>query len=153
MKPYRNRKLLEVVHVLTCQSTLDGCNLRPVQAAHSDDSQHGKCLSRKAHDCFIAAICGPSHGRPGCHYEIGSGHRLNREDRREAWRHAWRATFALLYAGGLIVVPKLDVEEWSRLTGGMLWPAEGRETVAALPGLIPDPVWLDLWQSGRAKVV
>lgn len=152
MKAYRNRKLLEVVHVLTCQSTLDGCNLRPVQAAHSDDSQHGKCLSRKAHDCYIATLCGPAHHRHGCHYEIGSGHRLARWERRDIWRQAWQATFSLLYAQGLIVVPKLDVAEWSRLTGGMLWPAEGRESVAALPGLIPDPVWLDLWQSGRAKV-
>lgn len=152
VRMHRDRKLLEVVHEAPCMGSVDGCNVRPVQAAHSDDSQHGKCLSRKSHDCFIAAMCGPGYHGPGCHHAIGAGHRLNRAERRQVWTDSWHGTFALLYGMGLVVLPKLGLEEWVRLTGGLLWPAQESAHIVPLPGTVPDDVWLQLWLDKRARV-
>lgn len=70
-KPWRSPKWLKVVHEIEycvrCRSW------EPIQAAHRDE---GKGMSQKTDDCAVAALC------ERCHYELGNGKHLSKEERR-----------------------------------------------------------------------
>lgn len=56
---YRNPKILALADGLPCQycDRRDGTTV----AAHSNQGRHGKGTGIKAHDCFVAYLCGPCH--------------------------------------------------------------------------------------------
>lgn len=56
---YRNPKVLAHARGQSCQfcNALDGT----VVAAHSNQGRHGKGMSIKAHDCFVAYLCMRCH--------------------------------------------------------------------------------------------
>jgi len=94
----RSRKLLQAVASIPCQHCgRDGYT----QAAHSNQSAHGKGRSIKASDVFTAALCDV------CHAALDQGSHMNREQRVTLWGDAWRKTVKTLVSGGLW---PLDVE-------------------------------------------
>jgi hypothetical protein len=92
---YRNPKLLEVVREAPCMSC--GAQDGTVVAAHSNQLRDGKGRSIKAHDFRIAALC------YRCHADIDQGATMSREERREAWETAHRATIGWLFYNGHVV--------------------------------------------------
>lgn len=57
---FRNRKLLDLARDESCTNC--GAEDGTIVAAHSNMSIHGKGMSEKAHDCFIAFLCSRCHG-------------------------------------------------------------------------------------------
>jgi hypothetical protein len=87
----RSRKLLQAVASLPCMH----CGAHgSTQAAHSNQSAHGKGRSIKAGDQFTAALC------CACHHEVDQGHRLSKAERIELWTTAWRKTVRALVQRG-----------------------------------------------------
>jgi predicted GNAT superfamily acetyltransferase len=70
------------------------------QASHSNQQRDGKGMGIKAHDYRIAAICAP------CHTEIDQGKAMTKEERRNAWDEAHRATIGALFEMGALIVKK-----------------------------------------------
>jgi hypothetical protein len=64
------------------------------QAAHSNQSAHGKGRGIKASDTHTAALCAT------CHRELDQGHRLSKAERIEMWTTAWRNTVRALIQRG-----------------------------------------------------
>lgn len=95
MSGYRNKKLLEVVREAPCG--ICGSEIEGVAAAHSNQGRHGKAMSRKAEDCFIAALC------PACHYSIDQGKSMSKQERQEAWQSAFETTLLWLFESGRLV--------------------------------------------------
>ena len=62
---YRNPKVLQEARNHNCM--LCGNNDGTVVAAHSNQSRHGKGMSIKAHDAFVAYLCAR------CHISIDQG--------------------------------------------------------------------------------
>ena len=90
-KPYRNKRLLISVSMLECQV----CGHPPSSdPAHSNWSHHGKSMSRKADDIFVAAMC------RSCHTELDTGSRLTKEERQAMWMDAWKKTVKRLVNDG-----------------------------------------------------
>ena len=88
----RSLKLLRLIASLPCQN----CGSEHmVQAAHSNQSKHGKGRGLKSSDEFAAALC------LRCHYEIDQGKNLSREERQQLWENAHRKTKELLTKQGL----------------------------------------------------
>lgn len=145
---YRNERLLALCRALTCQCQRVACDNSKVEASHSNQGAHGKGWARKAHDCFVASL------GQRCHYAIDNGRQLSEEKRVRTWNNAWRATFAILDATRRITLPEIDLEEFIRVHGGqVLVPADMPARIVALPGTVPDDVWLDYWRTGRAHVL
>lgn len=86
------RRLYAAVATLPCQR----CGRHGVQVAHSNQQRDGKGRGIKAFPWRIAALC------PECHAEIDSGVAMTKQERREAWDEAHRATVGELFARGLI---------------------------------------------------
>ena len=87
----RSRKLLEAVASLPCMHCgAHGCT----QAAHSNQSTHGKGRGIKASDVYTAALCA------NCHRELDQGSRLSRHERLDLWTTAWRNTVRALVQQG-----------------------------------------------------
>lgn len=86
---YRNRKLLDAARDQPCMhcGIQDGTTV----AAHSNQSRHGKGMSIKAHDCFIAFLCG------GCHYKIDQSSKLSKVERQQMWQDAFEKTLLHLW--------------------------------------------------------
>ena len=80
----RSQKLLKLVAGLACQS----CGIdNEVQAAHSNWTEWGgKGKSLKSSDEYSAALC------LKCHYEIDQGAHLSKDERKEMWLKAHKAT-------------------------------------------------------------
>lgn len=93
---YRNKKLLEVVRRSPCQHC--GMNDDSVVAAHSNQLIDGKGRGIKAHDYRIAALCFR------CHYELDQGSKMSREERKELWENAHRATIGWLFENNHLTV-------------------------------------------------
>lgn len=93
---YRNRPLLNLANGQSCQ--LCGAQDGTIVSAHSNQSRHGKGMSIKAHDCFIAWLC------VRCHAEIDHGKDLSREERRDRWQAAHERTLLQMFANGMLVV-------------------------------------------------
>jgi hypothetical protein len=87
----RSRKLLKAVADLPCQN----CGRYGyTQAAHSNQSEHGKCMAKKASDVYTAALCYT------CHSALDQGSHMTREQRVELWGNAWRKTVKALLSAG-----------------------------------------------------
>lgn len=86
------RRLFGHVASLECQR----CGVVGVQVAHSNQLRDGKGRGMKSHPWRVAALC------PPCHIEIDSGNTLSKEERREQWDEAHRATLGELFARGLV---------------------------------------------------
>lgn len=94
---YRSEKLRRAVAELPCMI----CGkVGHTQASHSNQQRDGKGMGIKAHDYRIAAICAP------CHAEIDQGSGMSKEERRNAWDEAHRATIGALFELG-----KLEVKD------------------------------------------
>lgn len=88
----RSRQLLQAIAALPCQH----CGRHGMtQAAHSNESAHGKGRGIKASDIYAAALC------CYCHAELDQGKRWSREERVTVWSDAWRKTVRLLLADGM----------------------------------------------------
>lgn len=87
-KYLRSQKLLKLVAGLACQS----CGIdNEVQAAHSNWTEWGgKGKSLKSSDEYTAALC------LKCHYEIDQGAHLSKDERKEMWLKAHKATVKAL---------------------------------------------------------
>ena len=79
---------------LTCQR--NNCGRHGVQVSHSNQQVDGKGMGIKSYPWRVAAIC------PACHVEIDSGPNLTKEERRQEWNAAHRATMGELFARGLV---------------------------------------------------
>lgn len=87
----RSKALLRAVASLPCMH----CGAHGLtQAAHSNQSCHGKGKSIKASDVFTAALC------ITCHAELDQGRKLTREQRIDMWGNAWRNTVRALVQQG-----------------------------------------------------
>jgi hypothetical protein len=92
----RSQKLLKLVAALSCQS----CGMdNGVQAAHSNWGG-GKGKGIKADDNLVAALC------LKCHYEIDQGAHLSKDERKEMWLKAHKATIEALGERWPTEVPK-----------------------------------------------
>jgi hypothetical protein len=92
----RSQKLLKLVAALSCQS----CGMdNGVQAAHSNWGG-GKGKGIKADDNLVAALC------LRCHYEIDQGAHMTKEERKEMWLKAHKATVETLGDRWPTEVPK-----------------------------------------------
>lgn len=90
--PVDQKKLFAAVASLPCQR----CAAHGVQVSHSNQSRDGKGMSLKAYPWRVAALC------PACHTDIDSGKHLDKQQRRDAWDEAHRATIGALFSQGLI---------------------------------------------------
>ena len=95
---FREPKLMKACRELECTALLPGCEHYGCVGAHSNQLRHGKGMSIKAHDCFIAAMCAR------CHHEIDFGVTMNREQKIECWEAAHRQTVLELWRRELIGV-------------------------------------------------
>lgn len=92
---FRSEKLRRVVASLPCMV----CGREGhTQASHSNQQRDGKGMGIKAHDYRIAAIC------DSCHREIDQGAGMTKQERREAWDEAHRATIGALFENGKLVI-------------------------------------------------
>jgi hypothetical protein len=91
---YRNPKLLQAVRDAPCQ--MCGAQDGTVVAAHSNQLRDGKGRGIKAHDYRIASLC------YRCHVEIDQGSSMSKDERRQAWEEAHRATIGWLFENGVI---------------------------------------------------
>jgi hypothetical protein len=89
---FRSKKHLQNVASLDCQICGSGSQ---VQAAHSNQSKHGKGRGIKASDQFTAATCQP------CHTRIDSGSDLTKQERIDLWDAAHVKTVKLLIHQGV----------------------------------------------------
>ena len=83
----RSKAHLKKVASLPCQLCgLDG----QTQAAHSNQSRHGKGRGIKASDEFTAALC------QTCHQKIDQGSDLEKQTRIDLWEFAYKNTVEAL---------------------------------------------------------
>ena len=85
-------RLYAAVASLPCQR----CGKHGSQVAHSNQLRDGKGRGLKAYPWRVAALC------PECHVEIDSGAHMSKEERRNAWDEAHRATIGELFSRGLV---------------------------------------------------
>jgi hypothetical protein len=86
---YRCQYLLEKVRESPCQHC--GAQDGTVVAAHSNQIRDGKGKGIKASDYRIAALC------MRCHHEIDQGIAFSKEEKRQLWEAAHRATIGWLF--------------------------------------------------------
>lgn len=96
---YRNRDLLDAARGQPCMYC--GVEDDTVVAAHSNQSRHGKGMSIKAHDCFVAFLCAR------CHYQLDQGSKLTRQERQELWQEAHEKTLLHLFRTDRLIVRKI----------------------------------------------
>lgn len=92
----RSKKLLKMVANLDCQACGSG---HMVQAAHTNWGS-GKGRGIKADDNQVAALC------QKCHYEVDQGKNLSKEERKNMWESAHKATISALEADWPVNLPK-----------------------------------------------
>jgi hypothetical protein len=100
MANHRDRRYLDLAHRVTeCQccgrSAPEGC-----EPAHSNQGEHGKGMSIKAHDVFHAAM---AHD---CHARLDQGNDETREEKMERWQKAFERTLLLYFRNGWLKVSK-----------------------------------------------
>jgi len=93
---YRNRALLDTAKDQPCMYC--GAHDGTTVAAHSNWHRHGKGMSIKAHDCFIAFLCAR------CHFQIDQGSKLTRVERQELWQEAHEKTILHLFQTERLIV-------------------------------------------------
>lgn len=89
----RSNKILRACRLLACQHC--GARDGTVVAAHSNQAIHGKCLSKKSSDIFVAALCHTHH------MMIDQGKDLTEEERFKLWDVAHVRTLRELVLCGL----------------------------------------------------
>lgn len=89
-------RLYAAVATLPCMRPQCPGGCGPTQVAHSNQLRDGKGRGIKAYPWRVAAL---GHR---CHEEIDSGCRLTKQERREQWDEAHRATMGELFARGLV---------------------------------------------------
>lgn len=147
---YRNEKIRAVMQRLACTGNIPGeCNGGNTTWAHANAQALGKGMGLKAHDCFVAPLCGPLCGRPGCHYLVDN--ELPRHVADHVWRRAFENGWRYAHTYGLVELPSIGRDYWVRYAPIDEWPADA-ETIIALPGAVPDAVWLMVWKDGLARV-
>ena len=97
-QPYRNPKLLKLAKDAPC--ALCG-RYGTTVSAHSNYTEHGKGMGRKADDAYIAFLCYP------CHSELDQGKSMNYEQKRDKWYFAMSKTYHYLLSHGLLIVNPL----------------------------------------------
>jgi hypothetical protein len=101
---YRNRALLDAARDKPCMNC--GAHDGTVVPAHSNLSEHGKGARTKAHDCFVAWLCGRCH----TWLDQGSGRdptniwEDTRADKREMFLRAMHKTILRLFQLGILEV-------------------------------------------------
>ena len=96
VKPYRNPKLLKLAKDAPC--SLCG-SIGTTVSAHSNYSEHGKGMGKKAEDCYIAFLCYQ------CHMEIDQGAE-SYDAKKERWYKGMAKTYHwLLTSEHLIINP------------------------------------------------
>ena len=98
-QPYRNPKLLALAK--DCPCALCGKSGTTV-SAHSNYSEHGKGMGRKADDAYIAFLCHK------CHMAIDQGKDMNYEQKRDMWYIAMSKTYHYLLSHGLLIINPLQ---------------------------------------------
>jgi len=93
---YRNRALLDTARDQPCMSC--GAQDGTIVAAHSNWHRHGKGMSIKSHDCFIAFLC------VRCHHEVDQGSKLTKVERQQLWQDAHEKTLLHLFQTGKLGV-------------------------------------------------
>jgi hypothetical protein len=93
---YRSQKLLKAVRNSPCMNC--GIEDGTVCAAHSNQLRDGKGKGLKANDYRIAALCSR------CHFAVDQGSILNKDERKELWEQAHRATIGWLFDNGYLEV-------------------------------------------------
>ena len=93
-QPYRNPKLLALAK--DCPCALCGKSGTTV-SAHSNYSEHGKGMGRKADDCYIAFLCHK------CHSKIDQGQGTYLE-KKEDWLMAMSKTYHWLMTKGYLII-------------------------------------------------
>lgn len=92
---YENRALLDACYEISCTADWPHeCGTS--EPAHSNQARHGKGKSRKAHDCFVAALC------RNAHRELDQGRMFCREDRERYWQKAHERTLLEMFRRGLV---------------------------------------------------
>ena len=84
---YRNKRILAEAEHHPCQSC--GADDNTVVAAHSNQGRHGKGMSIKAHDCFVAFLCA------ACHHWLDFSKGPSKQLRADMWRLAHLKTIPL----------------------------------------------------------
>jgi hypothetical protein len=98
-RTYRNPALLRLARLAPhCMGCLKR-NTGDVVSAHSNQYRDGHARSIKAADYRIAFLC--THP---CHHELDQGSKWTREQRREFFEEAHRATIGWLFESGHLVV-------------------------------------------------
>ena len=83
-KPFRSEEWKDAVRSLECCVV---CGKWGVEVAHRDEF---KGMGQKTHDCWTAPLCSQ------CHFEIGNGKHMTRDERRKAMADAILDTIAIL---------------------------------------------------------
>lgn len=93
---YRNKKILKAADGASCQmcGKCDGT----IVAAHSNSQRHGKGIGLKAHDLFVAFLCGVCHDW----YDGRTSPVAGRADRQTEWQRAHDKTMLRLIETGVI---------------------------------------------------
>jgi hypothetical protein len=102
---YRSKKHLKNVASLDCQI----CGATGfIQAAHSNQMQHGKGRGIKSSDEYTAALC------LKCHFEVDQGKDLTKDERQLMWYLAHNLTVAKLCEQGKwpadVPVPTMEAQ-------------------------------------------
>lgn len=96
---YVNRKLRDLWGGQPCFLAIpEICTGRAQAPCHSNDSQHGKGKSIKAHDVYAVPGC------EACHRAIDSGKDLPRAERYRIWMDAWQRWVLVMFQTGLVTV-------------------------------------------------
>lgn len=82
---YRNRRLLDLARGESCTNC--GAEDETIVAAHSNLPEHGKAVSLKSHDCYVAFIC------HRCHAWLDQGHGMDPTDTYNGTRHDKKIMF------------------------------------------------------------
>lgn len=80
---YRDRELLDMAYEFPCYLQLPCCEGGAGEPAHSNQAQHGKGGSIKAHDVFHVPGC------RACHRELDQGRTMSRGEKFDAWDRAF----------------------------------------------------------------
>lgn len=94
MKPYRNPQLLKLAKDAPCALC---CSYGTTVSAHSNYSEHGKAMGRKADDSFIAFLC------HNCHMEIDQGAE-EYDAKKLRWYKAMANTYHWLLTNGYLII-------------------------------------------------
>jgi hypothetical protein len=125
---YRNLRLLATANKQDCTLMFlhsGGHNPATTVACHSNQSQHGKGKSIKAHDCYIA------YGCDNCHTILDSNSVMSRLYRNEKFADAMAMTRFSMFDRGIIrPVQEIDVKRTFR----------------------DDAYWLELWRDEKLRV-